>query len=170
MTIRSMNKPLSIDSKLPNVGTTIFTEMSLLAQTHGAINLSQGFPDFNPPQGLIDRLSYHLNQQHNQYAPMSGLPALRQQLAIKVERWYQRQVDYDEEITVVPGATAALFCAIQAVVNPGDEVIVFDPSLRQLRPGDSPWPGDGLHSPAAQAPDYSGLTGTAEDTIGPRPA
>ncbi len=149
-----MNKPLSIDSKLPDVGTTIFTEMSLLAQTHGAINLSQGFPDFNPPQPLIDRLSYHLNQQHNQYAPMSGLPALRQQLAIKIERWYQRQVDYDEEITVVPGATAALFCAIQAVVNPGDEVIVFDPSYDSYDPAVTLAGGRCIHLPL-QTPDYS---------------
>ncbi len=148
-----MNTP-SISSKLPEVGTTIFTEMSLLAQTHNAINLSQGFPDFNPPQGLIDRLSYHINQGHNQYAPMSGLPALRQQLATKLDRWYQRQVDHDQEITVVPGATAALFCAIHAVVRPGDEVIVFDPSYDSYDPAITLAGGRCVHLPL-QAPNYT---------------
>ncbi len=144
----------SISSKLPRVGTTIFTEMSLLAQTHNAVNLSQGFPDFDPPQGLIDRLGYHTNLGHNQYAPMSGLPALRQQLADKIERWYQRLVDPAGEITVTPGATAALFSAIHAVVKPGDEVIVFDPSYDSYDPAVTLAGGRCIHLPL-QAPDYS---------------
>jgi methionine aminotransferase len=144
----------SISSKLPRVGTTIFTEMSLLAQTHNAVNLSQGFPDFNPPQGLVDRLGYHTNMGHNQYAPMSGLPALRQQLAMKIERWYQRLVDPAGEITVTPGATAALFSAIHAVVKPGDEVIVFDPSYDSYDPAVTLAGGRCIHLPL-QAPDYS---------------
>ena len=144
----------SISSKLPRVGTTIFTQMSLLAQTHNAINLSQGFPDFNPPRGLIDSLSYHLNAGHNQYAPMSGLAALRQQLAVKVERFYQRPVDDVEEITVVPGATAGLFTAIHAVVKPGDEVIVYDPSYDSYEPAVTLAGGRCIHLPL-QAPDYT---------------
>jgi methionine aminotransferase len=142
-----------IHSKLPDVGTTIFSVMSQLADECGAINLSQGYPDFSPPQALIDRVSYHLNHQHNQYAPMIGVAALREQLALKIERWYQRNVDEQSEITVVPGATAALFCAIQAVVNPGDEVIVFDPSYDSYAPAVKLAGGRCIHLPL-QAPDF----------------
>ncbi len=128
----------SAPSKLPDVGTTIFTVMSQLAAEHGAINLSQGFPDFPAPAGLLDRVSHHLRAGHNQYAPMSGLPALREQIARKSLALYGRSVDPDSEVTVTSGATEALFCAIEAVVQPGDEVLVPRPGLRLLRPGHPP--------------------------------
>ncbi len=123
-----------IRSKLPNVGTTIFTSMSQLAVQTGALNLSQGFPDFNGPQALLDAVGRHVAAGHNQYAPMTGLPALRQQVAAKVARLYGVSVDVEQEITITPGATAAIFCAIQAVINPGDEVIVFDPCYDSYEP------------------------------------
>ncbi|MFS2160818.1 pyridoxal phosphate-dependent aminotransferase [Pseudomonas sp. Pseusp122] len=123
-----------ISSKLPNVGTTIFTVMSQLAAETGAINLSQGFPDFDGPQALRDALSRHVAEGHNQYSPMTGLPALRQQIAAKIARSYGRKVDPDSEVTVTPGATQAIFCAIQTVIRPGDEVIVFDPCYDSYEP------------------------------------
>jgi methionine transaminase len=116
-----------LDSKLPHVGTTIFTVMSQLAAEHGAINLSQGFPDFDAPPELLDRAVHHLTHAHNQYAPMAGVPALREQVARKVATLYGRDVDPDTDITITAGATEAIFCAITALVRPGDEVIVFDP-------------------------------------------
>ncbi|KFE54106.1 pyridoxal phosphate-dependent aminotransferase [Pseudomonas syringae] len=123
-----------ITSKLPNVGTTIFTVMSQLAAETGAINLSQGFPDFDGPLALRDALSRHVAEGHNQYAPMTGLPALRQQVAAKIARSYGRKVDPETEITITPGATQAIFCAIQTVVQPGDEVIIFDPCYDSYEP------------------------------------
>ena len=93
-----------IISKLPNVGTTIFTQMSQLAVETGALNLSQGFPDFDGPQALRDALGWHAANGHNQYAPMTGLPALRQQVAAKIARSYGVQVDADAEVTITPGA------------------------------------------------------------------
>lgn len=123
-----------ISSKLPNVGTTIFTTMSQLAAQTGAINLSQGFPDFDGPQGLRDAVAYHVAKGHNQYAPMTGLPALREQVAIKIARSYGVTVDAEREITITPGATQAIFCAIQTVVRAGDEVIVFDPCYDSYEP------------------------------------
>lgn len=91
-----------IRSKLPNVGTTIFTSMSQLAAQTGALNLSQGFPDFNGPQALLDAVGRHVAAGHNQYSPMTGLPALRQQVAAKVARLYGAQVDADQEVTITP--------------------------------------------------------------------
>ncbi|MBA1427147.1 pyridoxal phosphate-dependent aminotransferase [Pseudomonas orientalis] len=123
-----------ITSKLPNVGTTIFTRMSQLAAETGAINLSQGFPDFNGPQDLLDAVSRHVANGHNQYAPMSGLPALRQQVAAKIARSYGVSVDADLEVTITPGATQGIFCAIQAVIRTGDEVIIFDPCYDSYAP------------------------------------
>ena len=123
-----------ITSKLPNVGTTIFTQMSQLAVETGALNLSQGFPDFDGPQALRDAVGQHIASGHNQYAPMTGLPALRQQVAAKIARSYGVQVNADTEVTITPGATQAIFCAIQAVIQPGDEVIVFDPCYDSYEP------------------------------------
>ena len=123
-----------ITSKLPNVGTTIFTTMSQLAAQTGALNLSQGFPDFDGPQALRDAVGRHIAAGHNQYAPMTGLPALREQVAAKVSRLYGRMLDPDSEITITPGATQAIFCAIQTVVRPGEEVIVFDPCYDSYEP------------------------------------
>ena len=123
-----------ITSKLPNVGTTIFTSMSQLAADTGAINLSQGFPDFNGPQDLLDAVGRHVASGHNQYAPMTGLPALRQQVAAKIARSYAVSVDADREVTITPGATQGIFCAIQAVIRNGDEVIIFDPCYDSYAP------------------------------------
>ena len=123
-----------ITSKLPNVGTTIFTTMSQLAAETGALNLSQGFPDFNGPQALLDAVGKHVASGHNQYAPMTGLPILRQQVTAKIARSYGATVNPDSEVTITPGATAAIFCAIQAVIRRGDEVIVFDPCYDSYEP------------------------------------
>lgn len=123
-----------ISSKLPNVGTTIFTTMSQLAAQTGALNLSQGFPDFDGPPALLEAVGRHVLAGHNQYSPMTGLPALREQVAVKVERLYRRSLNVDTEITITPGATQAIFCAIQAVIRHGDEVIVFDPCYDSYEP------------------------------------
>lgn len=121
-------------TKLPKVGTTIFTVMSQLAAEHGAVNLGQGFPDFAVPQRLVDELDAAMRAGHNQYAPMTGVAPLRQAIAEKVLRCYGRQVDPDTEITVTSGATEALFNAIHAVVRPGEEVIVLDPAYDSYEP------------------------------------
>ncbi len=123
-----------LTSKLPDIGTTIFTVMSELALETGALNLSQGFPDFDGPRALLDRVEHYLNNGSNQYAPMMGVPSLREAIAVKVADLYAAELDPGTEITVTSGATEALFCAIAAVVNPGDEVIVFDPAYDSYEP------------------------------------
>ncbi|WP_458068822.1 pyridoxal phosphate-dependent aminotransferase [Rhodanobacter sp. BL-MT-08] len=123
-----------IETKLPKVGTTIFTVMSQLAVQHKAVNLGQGFPDFEPPQPLRDSLSRAMNEGRNQYAPMHGIAPLREQIALKIERLYGRKVNVDTDITVTSGATEALFAAIAAVVRAGDEVIMFDPAYDSYEP------------------------------------
>jgi methionine aminotransferase len=123
-----------IETKLPKVGTTIFSVMSQLATDHKAVNLGQGFPDFEPPQGLRDALTRAMNEGRNQYAPMHGTPALREQIALKTERLYGRKVDVNTDITVTSGATEAIFAAIAAVVREGEEVIVFDPAYDCYEP------------------------------------
>ncbi|UCZ74215.1 pyridoxal phosphate-dependent aminotransferase [Dickeya zeae] len=129
-----MSAALIPDSKLPSLGTTIFTQMSALAQQHQAINLSQGFPDFDGPDYLKQRLAYHVSQGANQYAPMTGVAPLRQAIAEKTAALYGWQPDVDSEVTVTAGATEALFAAISALVRPGDEVICFDPSYDSYAP------------------------------------
>lgn len=124
----------TLTSRLPAVGTTIFTVMSALANEHRAINLSQGFPDFEPPQRLRELVAVHAGAHHNQYAPMAGAPPLREAIARKLLRHYGRQASPDTEITVTCGGTEALACAIQAVVGPGDEVVVFDPAYDSYEP------------------------------------
>jgi methionine aminotransferase len=121
-------------SKLPDVGTTIFTTMSALAQKHGAINLSQGFPDFDGPEALLARVNYYLNNGYNQYPPMMGVAPLREGIAEKVSDLYQLKCDPEKHVTITAGATQALFCAISSVVNIGDEVIVFDPAYDSYDP------------------------------------
>ncbi|NMZ68917.1 2-keto-4-methylthiobutyrate aminotransferase apoenzyme [Pseudomonas peli] len=138
-----------IISKLPNVGTTIFTRMSQLAVETGALNLSQGFPDFDGPQALRDAVGRHIAAGHNQYAPMTGLPALREQVAAKIARSYGRMFSADTEVTIVPGATQGIFCAIQALIQPGDEVIVFDPSYDSYEPSVELAGGRCVHVPLA---------------------
>ncbi|WP_226102489.1 pyridoxal phosphate-dependent aminotransferase [Dickeya oryzae] len=129
-----MSAALIPDSKLPSLGTTIFTQMSALAQQHQAINLSQGFPDFDGPDYLKQRLAYHVSQGANQYAPMTGVAPLRQAIAEKTAALYGWQPDADSEVTVTAGATEALFAAISALVRPGDEVVCFDPSYDSYAP------------------------------------
>jgi len=122
-------------NKLPGKGTNIFTVMSKMAQDHGAINLAQGFPDFDGPAALLEAVARHISLGHNQYAPLAGVPLLREQIAAKVLDLYGHEIDPDREVVVTPGATEAIFCAITAVVNPGDEVIVFDPAYDTYEPG-----------------------------------
>ena len=140
-------------SKLPKVGTTIFTVMSALAREHGAINLSQGFPDFDAPAALLDRVQHYLRSGQNQYAPMMGVPALREALAAKVADCYGMAVDFDQEVTVTSGATEALFCAIAAVANTGDEVLIFDPAYDSYEPAINLQGARAIHIPLA-APAY----------------
>ena len=127
-----MNGPVT--SKLPDVGTTIFTVMSQLAADCDAINLSQGVPGFDPPGGLVERVAHYLRNGANQYAPMAGTPALRDAVARKTARLQGRIVDPETEITVCSGATEGLFSTIQAIVRPGDEVIVLDPAYDAYEP------------------------------------
>ena len=119
--------PAPIESRLPKVGTTIFTVMSRLAQECGAINLSQGFPDFNAEDVLFERVTHWMRSGHNQYAPMGGVAPLREAIAAKVKGLYGIEYDPEAEVTVTAGATQALFTAIAALVHAGDEVIVFEP-------------------------------------------
>jgi methionine aminotransferase len=117
----------ALASRLPQVGTTIFTVMSTLAAEHGAVNLGQGFPDFGCDPALLDAVDAAMRAGHNQYPPMTGVPALREAMALKVEKLYGRRYDANTEITVTAGATQAILTAILAVVHPGDEVIVLEP-------------------------------------------
>lgn len=128
------HKPLIPKSKLPKLGTTIFTQMSALAVEHNAINLSQGFPDFDGPHYLQARLAHHVAAGANQYAPMTGIQALRDAIAEKTGALYGYTPDAVCDITVTAGATEALFAAITALVRPGDEVICFDPSYDSYAP------------------------------------
>ena len=121
-------------SKLPSTGISIFTVMSRLAQEHGAINLSQGFPDFDCAPELVDAVADEMRAGHNQYAPMPGLPALREALSMKIERLYGRRYDPSTEILVTSGATEALFSTLTALVHPGDEVVVFQPAYDSYVP------------------------------------
>ena len=129
-----MNSLANPVSKLPDVGTTIFTVMSALASEQGALNLSQGFPDFDGPEALLQAVNAHMRSGQNQYPPMAGVAALREAIAAKVSDLYGLACDADTEITVTAGATEALFCAIAAVVHAGDEVIVLDPAYDSYDP------------------------------------
>jgi methionine transaminase len=136
-----------LESKLPTVGTTIFTVMTRLAEEHGAVNLSQGFPDFDPPAGLIERVEHYLGVRCHQYAPMPGVTALRTAIAEKLRDLYRVTVDPDTAITVTSGATEAIFCAVQALVRSGDEVIVFDPCYDSYEPSVTLAGGRVVHLP-----------------------
>jgi len=154
-------------SKLPDVKTTIFTIMSQLAARHGALNLSQGFPDFACPARLRELVSEAMSAGHNQYAPMPGIPLLRQRIAEKVAAMYGARLDPETEITVTAGATEALFVAIQALVRPGDEVIVFDPAYDSYQPAVQLAGGRCIHLPL-HAPDYRIDFDRLEHAIGAR--
>jgi len=143
-----------IESKLPKVGTTIFTVMSQLAAQHQAINLGQGFPDFDGPPRLREALTRAMAEGKNQYSAMAGIPKLREQIALKTERLYARLVNPDTEITVTSGATEALFAAIALLVRPGDEVIVLDPCYDCYEPAVELNGGRAVHVPLTPA-DFS---------------
>lgn len=125
---------MSITSKLPEVGTTIFTVMSKLASDCGAINLSQGFPGFECDPALLDLVDKYMRAGFNQYAPMSGVPVLRERIAEKTKLVHGVDLDSESEVTVVSGATEALYGAVTAVVKKGDEVILFDPAYDSYAP------------------------------------
>ena len=158
---------MQIRTKLPKVGTTIFSVMSQLATQHKAINLGQGFPDFDGPQALRDALAAAMNSGKNQYAPMTGVPKLREQIALKTEKLYGRKVSADTEITVTSGATEALFAAIAAVVHTGEEVIVLDPCYDSYEPAIELAGGHAVHIPL-RLPDFSVDWQRVKDAVTPR--
>jgi methionine aminotransferase len=129
-----MTHPLPIRSRLPDVGTTIFTVMSALAAQHQAVNLGQGFPDFACDPALIDQVTRAMQTGHNQYPPMAGVPALREAVSEKLERLYGRHYRPADEITITAGATQAILTAVLALVHPGDEVIVLEPCYDSYQP------------------------------------
>ncbi|KAB8186814.1 aminotransferase class I/II-fold pyridoxal phosphate-dependent enzyme [Lysobacter maris] len=153
------------ETKLPKVGTTIFTVMSQLAAEHRAVNLGQGFPDFEVPARLVEALDRAMRAGLNQYAPAHGLPVLRAAIAAKTERCYGHRPDADAEITVTSGASEAIFDAIHAVVRPGDEVIVLDPCYDCYEPAIDLAGGIAVHVPLGRdggptgfEPDWSRIS------------
>lgn len=131
-----MNAPRTphLDSRLPSVGTTIFTVMSSLAAEVGAVNLGQGFPDFDCDPKLLDAVGGAMREGLNQYPPMAGVPALRQAVAQKIEALYGHRYDWNSEITITAGATQAILTAVLCCVHPGDEVIVLEPCYDSYAP------------------------------------
>ncbi|MEP5764971.1 MAG: methionine aminotransferase [Halieaceae bacterium] len=158
---------VAMHSKLPQVGTTIFTVMSALANECNALNMSQGFPDYDGPEALREALGRHVMAGHNQYAPMVGALPLREQIAAKLERYYGVTANPDTEITVVPGATEAIYCAITAIIQPGDEAIVFDPSYDSYEPAITLSGGITRHIPLSD-PGFGIDWQQVEDTINDR--
>lgn len=149
-----METPVHIDSRFPNMGTTIFTVMSRLAAECGAVNLSQGFPDFQAEPVLFDSLHRHMLAGRNQYAPMAGTPELRQAIVDKVAALYGTRFDAESEVTVTAGATQAIFTAIAAFVRPGDEVIIFEPAYDSYVPAIETVGGKAVYA-QLQFPDYA---------------
>jgi methionine aminotransferase len=145
--------PGTVTSRLPRVGTTIFTVMSRLAAEHGAINLSQGFPDFSAPPLLYDLVARHMRAGSNQYAPMAGVAPLREALAAKAEALHGVRYDPEHEITVTAGGTQAIFTAVTALVRPGDEAIVLEPAYDSYAPAIELAGGRVVRS-QLRAPDY----------------
>jgi len=156
-----------IESKLPHVGTTIFTVMSRLAAECGAINLSQGFPDFDPPARLVELVTEKMRAGVNQYAPMPGWPPLLEAIAAKVQRLYGRTLDPLAEVTVTSGATEALFCAVHAVVRPGDEVILLEPAYDSYAPAVELAGGQVVRVPLLR-PDFRVDWDRVRDVVSPR--
>ncbi|BBN83152.1 methionine aminotransferase [Pseudoalteromonas sp. A25] len=142
-----------MESKLPHVGTSIFSQMTGLANQYQAINLSQGFPEFDAPDFLKKRLAEYSEQGFNQYSPSSGISALQNQIAALIARRYKQTVEPESTVTVTSGATEALFVAIQAITQPGDEVIVFDPAYDSYAPAIELAGGKAVHI-ALRAPDF----------------
>jgi methionine aminotransferase len=158
---------MQISSKLPSVGTTIFSVMSQLAAEHKAVNLGQGFPDFEPPQALREAVTRAMADGRNQYAPGIGLANLREEIARKTQRLYGHAVNPDTEVTVTSGATEAIFAAIAALVRQGEEVIVFDPSYDCYEPAIDLQGARAVHIPLSQ-PDFSIDWQRVRDAITPR--
>ncbi|PLK47033.1 aminotransferase class I/II-fold pyridoxal phosphate-dependent enzyme [Uliginosibacterium sp. TH139] len=158
---------MPIQSKLPAVGTTIFSVMSALAAEHGAINLSQGFPDYPCDPALLEALAAAAHAGHNQYAPMAGLPALRAVIAAKLQLQHGIAVDADSEITVTAGATQALFTAIACVLQAGDEAILLDPSYDSYAPSILAQGAKPVHI-ALMAPDFKVDWEQVEHAVTPR--
>jgi methionine transaminase len=129
-----MHYPNNISSKLPNTGSSIFSVMTALAHQHHAINLSQGFPDFNPDPSLCAAVERAMRQGANQYAPMPGIPLLRERIATKTETLYSAKIDPEHEVTITAGGTQALYTAITALVRDNDEVILFAPAYDSYAP------------------------------------
>jgi methionine aminotransferase len=154
-------------TKLPKVGTTIFTVMSQLALEHQAVNLGQGFPDFDVPEALVAALDRAMRAGRNQYAPMTGVPALRQAIAAKTLRCYGRKVDADSEVTVTSGASEAIFDAVLAVVRPGEEVVVLDPCYDCYEPAIDLAGGRAVHVPLDPV-DFSVDWDRVRAAIGPK--
>ncbi|MCB1552460.1 MAG: pyridoxal phosphate-dependent aminotransferase [Xanthomonadales bacterium] len=138
---------MNLSTKLPKVGTTIFTVMSQLALEHQAINLGQGFPDFAVPEFLVDALHRAMREGRNQYAPMSGIPALREAIAEKIRACYGAEISAADAVTVTSGGSEAIFDAIHAVVCPGDDVIVLDPCYDCYEPAIDLAGGRAVHVP-----------------------
>src|SRR5215204_2047662 len=128
-----MSSPV-INSKLPNVGTTIFTVMSGLANQHNAINLGQGFPDYQMNEELMNKVSEVMQKGWNQYVPMQGYMSLRESIAEKVEFLYKTKISPDTQITITPGGTYAIYTALTTILQPGDEVILFEPAYDSYVP------------------------------------
>ncbi|MFK8101919.1 MAG: methionine aminotransferase [Saprospiraceae bacterium] len=126
--------PITLNSKLPTVGTTIFSVMSQLAKAHEAINLSQGFPDFDCDPALMELVNQYMNAGKNQYAPMTGVPALTEQIAQKIEKMYGAKLSAADEITITVGATQAIFTIISSCIQVGEEVILIEPAYDSYRP------------------------------------
>jgi len=148
----------SLSTKLPKVGTTIFTVMSQLAIEHKAVNLGQGFPDFPVPSRLVEELDKAMRAGHNQYAPMSGIPALRNAIAAKTAHCYGWRPDADAEVTVTSGASEAIFDAVAAVVGAGEEVVVLDPCYDCYEPAIELAGATAVHvplDPRTFAPDWA---------------
>ena len=156
-----------INSKLPSVGTTIFSVMSKMAADHSAINLSQGYPDFSVPEALLERLNHYAESGYNQYPPMHGISYLREQITRKVAACYQAIYDSETEVTVVSGATEGLFVAIQSVVRPHDEIIIFDPAYDAYDPAIRLAGGKAVHLQLA-APSFEIDWQKVADAITPR--
>ena len=158
---------MKVDSKLPSVGTTIFTVMSRLAAELGAINLSQGFPDFDCDPELVEAVARHMRAGHNQYAPMQGVLPLREAISAKYRHFYGRSYDPDTEVTVTSGGTEAIFDAVAAVVHPGDEVIVLEPCYDSYVPAIELSGGTPVVV-SLRFPDYSVDWDALRDAVNPR--
>jgi methionine aminotransferase len=159
-TMASVYTTPPITSRLPNVGTTIFTVMSALAQQHGAVNLGQGFPDFDCDPRLLDAVNDAMRRGLNQYPPMAGVPALRNGIARKIEAMYGHAYDPDTEITVTAGATQAILTAILAIVHAGDEVIMLEPAYDSYEPNIVLAGGRAVHvplTPGSFRPDFDAI-------------